>query len=460
MKDNALDTGGRIPPQNIKAEEAVIVTLLNYEHSRAGVLALIKDPATFYRNPNRVLFTQMAKMYAERVPIDLVTLASALKSSGQMLAVGGEAYLVELIQKDTGATHIEYHCRLVLQEYIKRQIVEAANDMINSGLNPGSDAFELMERYQVLLDGLSSQITDTKSESWQEILLIIQSDIEKLSAIKDGEVGGISTGLKELDKFNAGWAGGELIILAARPGMGKTAMAVKFICAALAKQIPVAVFQLEMSGAQFGKRVLAVEADGLHANQLYKHGLKKEEHWQKFFDVVKKVGNYPLHIVPKPGLSIFECTAEARRLHKMEGIGLIVVDYLQLMSGANKNRNSNREQEISEISRELKALTLELNIPIIALSQLSRAVETRGGTMIPRLSDLRESGSIEQDADAVYFLYRPDYYGLGNNDGLCQVIVAKHRNGQTGTVEVGFDDNKVRFCDLEEMQNTAIEPEF
>tara|TARA_R110002050_G_scaffold203556_1_gene338834 strand:- start:3031 stop:4401 length:1371 start_codon:yes stop_codon:yes gene_type:complete len=443
---------GYLPPHNEQAEAVLLAALINYEHSREEILALLTDPAVFYKHRNMQLFTVICAMHKEQRPIDVVTLSTELRAKGTLLEVGGESYLIDLINQDKGATSVVYYCRLIQQDFLKRQMIAAATEMLNNGYSPGSDAFDLMDRYQALLDNLSSQITDTKSESWAEILLIIQKDIEKLSAVKEGEVAGVPYGLKELDGFTGGLFGGDLIILAARPGMGKTAMVVRWMVSALAQGIPVAVFQLEMNGAQFGKRVLAVEAEGLHANQLYKHGFKKDEEWQKFFKVVNKTANYPLHIVPKPGLTVFECTAEARRLHKTEGIGLIVIDYLQLMGGANRSRNSNREQEISEVSRELKKLSLELNVPVIALSQLSRAVETRGGAMRPRLSDLRESGSIEQDADVVYFLYRPDYYGLGNDDGLCEVIIAKHRNGGVGTVEVGFDDNKVRFCDLEELQ--------
>lgn len=454
---------GRIPPQNVEIEKAVLGALMVYSDCRAEVISLVQNPAVFYKPQYGIIYQTILSMYKEDKPIDMLTVVAELKVKGELEAVGGEAEILDLYAKEQGANHVDYWCRILLQHYIKRELIKLSGDLIDRGLSDDSDIFELLAGYQRTLDLLDSQLHSTSSESWQEILQLIQKDVEAISNREDGELVGISTGLTELDKYNGGWRGGELIILAARPGMGKTAMAVKWLVSALAQGIPCVYFQLEMSSVQFGKRILAVEAENLHANQLYKHGLKKESHWKGFFDVVTKTENYPLHVVPKPGLNVYECTAEARRLKKKYGIGLVVVDYLQLMSGTGNGKSSNREQEISEVSRQLKALSLELDLPVIALSQLSRAVETRGGDKRPRLSDLRESGSIEQDADAVYFLYRPDYYGYdGEFAGECEIIGAKHRNGGTGTVSVGFDSNKVRFCNSEDLPINISdgEPQF
>lgn len=462
MDIKKLDNG-RVPPQDQKIEVALLAAVIVYKDCRPEVVSLVQTPEVFYNNKHQLIYQAVHEMYREDKPVDMLTLIDRLKKSGLLEMVGGEVYILEVVASEQGASHVEYWSRILLQHYVKRNLIKLSSTLIDEGFSDGSDSLKLLETYQKGLDELESQLHNTQSESWKDILKVIHEDIQKLSERDPGAITGISTGLKDLDKFNGGWRGGELIILAARPGMGKTAMAVKWLVSALAQGVPVVVFQLEMSGAQFGKRLLAVEAEGMHANQFYKHGLKKEEEWQKFFDVVTKTENYPLHIVPKPGLNVYECTAEVRRLKKKHGVGMVVVDYLQLMGGASTNRNSNREQEISEVSRQLKALSLELDIPVIALSQLSRAVETRGGDKRPRLSDLRESGSIEQDADAVYFLYRPEYYGYDTEfTGECEVIGAKHRNGALGTIKVGFDDNKVRFCNKEDLITTVSneEPQF
>lgn len=447
-----------IPPHDLNTEKQLLAALLTVPDAAPEILALIQKPEVFYHPPHALIYSAAQDLYSDSKPIDMLSVAGQLRSTGKIDQAGGEAYTLQLASEVGSVAKLEYHCRVLLQFYLKREMYRSAANLAKDAVKDTTDVFELMDGYQVMLDRLNSEISTSDVLSWHDILKAIREDVEQLSN-REGGVTGVPSGLSDLDRQMNGWQGGELIILAARPGMGKTAMAVSWLVNAAKAGVPVAVFQLEMSDVQFGKRILANEAKGLHANHFYKHGLSKPEEWDKFMRVLDDTQDLPLHILPKPGMNVFECTREARRLKKKHDIGLVVVDYLQLMGGANKGRNSNREQEISEVSRELKKLSLEINVPVVALSQLSRAVETRGGDKRPRLSDLRESGSIEQDADAVLFLYRPEYYAIDtmengeSSDGKCEVIIAKHRNGGLGVVNVGFDDNKVRFHDLNQFEN-------
>ena len=451
-----------LPPQAKELEQHIIGAIISDPGSHATIFSELQEPEIFYSPQMQAIFTSAQKLTTTDQDIDLMSLTEQLKLDNKMQEIGGEYELVKLMQNYTGG-NIEQHALILKQYWIKRKLMQMGQMLQSESSKESADAFHMLDTFRKQYDAIDQELERVRVKTWSETLDEVYQDVKDLSESSSGLVGQ-STGLQEIDNITGGLIPGELIILAARPGMGKTAMAVKWATTAAAGGKPTAVFQLEMSNKQFAKRVLALESEHLHANQLYKHGLRTERDWQNFTDVISQTQDYPLHVVPKPGMSVYDCMIEARRLKSKHNIGLIIVDYLQLMGGTAKHRNSNREQEISEVSRNLKKLALELDIPVVALSQLSRAVETRGGNKKPLLSDLRESGSIEQDADEVLFLYRPAYYGIEDQDGVdvsrsCEVIIAKHRNGSLGSVWVGFDDNKVKFRNLNQI-NQVDEVEF
>ena len=451
---------------SMQAEEVVLGALLIDTAALDVVFAYLKTPKVFYKAEHGLIFSAIQSLAAASKKIDLVTVADELKRSGKLEAIGRELYLIDLSQKVSSAANVEEHCQILNFYYFKRELVRLGADLKTKGFEPGEDPTALVNDLQHQLDEITGMVSPAQYKDWQQVLTEVTKDITALSEAREsGGMLGLPSGLTAIDDVVGGWLPGELIILAARPGMGKTAMVVKWLAQAASMGHCVAIMQLEMSDTQFAKRVLALEVDGLHANQLYKHGLHKTEEWEKYTNVIEKVKDYKLHVVPQPGMSISECVGQARRLKKEHNLEMLVVDYLQLMSGSKDGRAHNREQEISEVSRKLKALSLELQIPVVALSQLSRSVETRGGAKRPLLSDLRESGSIEQDADMVCFLYRPEYYGIqemedgSSSDGKCEFIIGKHRNGLPGTVDVGFNSNKVKFHNLSEVTYAANEDE-
>ena len=404
-----------------------------------------------YEKRHQHIFKACFDLHKSNKPIDLVTVVEVLDDRKQTDAIGGPAAIIQLSQKVSSSANTKHHCQIAKSHYARRAIMSLGHE-IGVRSPDASDPVEFIDELQSKLDGVVSEVIPKQSASWSEILDQTNEEVKALSEARAAnELVGIPSGLKAIDEKVGGWLPGELIILAARPSMGKTALAVKFLVSAAAAKFPVAVFQLEMSETQFAKRVIAIEAEHLHANQLYKHGLKTEKDWTDYTDTDSRIRRFPIHLMCRPGMSVHECAIEARKLVHEHGIKIIVVDYLQLMGGTKSNRNSNREQEIAEVSRKLKQLALELQLPVIALSQLSRAVEQRSDKR-PMLSDLRESGSIEQDADFVSFLYRSEYYGIEPQNGLpgtTEFIVSKHRNGSLGTVEIAFNDNRVKFSDLD-----------
>lgn len=449
------------PPQAVDLEELVLGGLLLEEGAQADtVFGILRESEVFYRESHQLIYAALLEMYQQKNPIDIKLAAKYLREKKQLDQVGGEYVLVKLATSVSSTANIKHYCYIILQQSVKRDLIQLGQEAAQQAYDEASDSLELHEQLSKKLSALDAKLlAQQKHLTWPEIQELITKDVEELTKARDeGGMLGIPSGLHAIDEVVGGWLPGELIILAARPGMGKTAMVVKWAVSAAAMGIPVGIMQLEMTHVQFGKRVLAVESETLHANQLYKHGLTKDSHWSAYTSVIDKTRDYPLHIIPKPGMSINDCMLEARRMYKENGIRLLIIDYLQLMSGSGSGRVHNREQEISEVSRKLKQLSLELQIPVIALSQLSRAVETRGGGKRPMLSDLRESGSIEQDADFVGFIYRPDYYGIQEledgspAEGKCEFIIAKHRTGANGTCLVGFNANRVKFHNLDEVQ--------
>ena len=444
---------GKIPPQALELEEAVLGAMLIDKKGVDEVIDLIQ-PEAFYKAAHQTIFEAIFQLFQDSQPIDLLTVSSELRKKGKLESVGGEFYLVQLSQRVASSAHIEFHARIILQKFIQRSLIKISNEIIESAYKESTDVFDLLDEAESKLYDVTQGNIKKSSESAQNLVLEAKKKIEEISK-RDG-LSGVSTGFEKLDKLTSGWQPSDLIIIAARPGMGKTALTLSMARnIAVTKQIPVAFFSLEMSSIQLITRLISSET-GLSSEKL-RTGKLADHEWQQLNVKVTDLEKAPLFIDDTPSLSIFDLRAKARRLASQHGIKLIVVDYLQLMTAGTSNKTGNREQEISTISRNLKALAKELDIPVIALSQLSRAVETRGGTKRPMLSDLRESGAIEQDADIVSFIYRPEYYNIDEWDdderspsqGQAEFIVAKHRNGGLDNIRLKFIGHLGKFEDLD-----------
>tara|TARA_B110000858_G_scaffold194700_1_gene249602 strand:+ start:1663 stop:3192 length:1530 start_codon:yes stop_codon:yes gene_type:complete len=444
---------GKIPPQAVELEEAVLGAMLIDKKGVDEVIDILQ-PDAFYKTANQLIFEAIYQLFQDSQPIDLLTVSSELRKKGKLESIGGEFYLVQLSQRVASSAHIEFHARIILQKFIQRSLIKISNEIIESAYKESTDVFDLLDEAESKLYDVTQGNIKKSSQTAQSLVLEAKAKIEEISK-RDG-LSGVSTGFEKLDKLTSGWQPSDLIIIAARPGMGKTALTLSMARnIAVTKQIPVAFFSLEMSSVQLITRLISAET-GLSSEKL-RTGKLADHEWQQLNVKVTDLEKAPLFIDDTPSLSIFDLRAKARRLSSQHGIKLIVVDYLQLMTAGINSKSGNREQEISTISRNLKALAKELNIPVIALSQLSRAVETRGGTKRPMLSDLRESGAIEQDADIVSFIYRPEYYNIDEWDdderspsqGQAEFIVAKHRNGGLDNIRLKFLGHLGKFEDLD-----------
>lgn len=444
---------GKLPPQAIDLEEAVLGAMMIDKKGIDEVIDVLM-PQVFYRIQHQVIFTAIRKLFNETQPIDLLTVSNELRNEGKLDLVGGDYYLIQLTQKVSSAAHIEYHSRVLLEKYILRQLIEISSNIIDKAYDETTDVFELLDfseskLFEITEGGIKKSFTDSRT--------LVAEAIEKIKAMSEKEgMSGVPSGFTQLDKITSGWQESDLIILAARPGMGKTAFVLSMARnMAVDANTPVAVFSLEMSSVQLITRMISSET-GISSEKLRKATLENHE-WKQLYNKVKALEDAPLFIDDTPALSIFDLRAKARRLVSQHNVKLIVIDYLQLMTLGGGKSTGNREQEISTISRNLKSIAKELNIPVIALSQLSRSVETRGGNKRPMLSDLRESGAIEQDADIVSFIYRPEYYKLEFWDdeqgtpsaGQAEIIIAKHRNGALENVRLQFINSQAKFMDLE-----------
>jgi replicative DNA helicase len=377
-----------------------------------------------------------------------------LKKNGKLEFVGGDFSLIRLTQKVASSAHIEFHARIILQKFIQRRLISISSEIIENAYDESTDVFDLLDE----AEGKLFEVTQGNlKKSSEEAGSLVKQALKKIQEIGNQEgMSGLATGFTKLDALTSGWQPSDLVIIAARPGMGKTAFVIS-----MAKNMAidfnhgVAVFSLEMSSVQLITRMISSET-GLTSEKLRKGNLEPHE-WEQLNVKVKRLSDAPIFIDDTPSLSIFDLRAKARRLVSQHNVKIIVIDYLQLMTAGSK-AGGNREQEISMISRNLKALAKELEVPVIALSQLSRAVETRGGSKRPLLSDLRESGAIEQDADIVSFIFRPEYYGMTEWDddehtpceGQGEFIVAKHRNGGLDNIRLKFTGHLAKFSDLEE----------
>ena len=449
----------KLPPQALDLEEAILGAMLIDKKGVDEVIDILQ-PEAFYKTSHQYIFEAILILFESADPIDLLTVSSALRKSGRLEAVGGDFYLVQLTQKIASSAHIEFHARIILQKYIQRSLIKISSEIIEKSYKDSTDVLELLDEAESKLYDVTQGNIKRSFTSAQNLVIEAKKKIEDIAS-REG-LSGISSGFDELDKLTSGWQPSDLIIIASRPGMGKTALTLSMSRnIAVGRQIPVAFFSLEMSSVQLITRLISSET-GLSSEKLRTGKLAQHE-WQQLNAKVGALEKAPLYIDDSPSLSIFELRAKARRLSRLHGIKLIVVDYLQLMTAATNNKSGNREQEISTISRNLKALAKELDIPVIALSQLSRAVETRGGTKRPQLSDLRESGAIEQDADIVSFIYRPEYYGIDEwddeerspSDGQAEFIVAKHRNGGLNNIKLKFIGHLGKFENLGDFDSSS-----
>lgn len=454
---------GKIPPQAIDLEQVVLGAMMIDKKGVDEVIDIL-SPEAFYKEAHQHIFYAIYQLFENSEPIDLLTVSTQLKKNEKLDKIGGDFYLISLTQKVSSSAHIEFHARIILQKFIQRSLIKISNEIIENAYDETQDVFDLLDNAEAKLYEVTQGNIKKSSETAQNLVIQAKKKIEEISN-KEG-LSGIPSGFTKLDRLTSGWQPSDLIIVAARPGMGKTALTLSMARnIAVNQDIPVAFFSLEMSSVQLITRLISSET-GLSSEKLRTGRLEKHE-WEQLNVKVKGLEKAPLYIDDTPSLSIFDLRAKARRLASQHGIKLIVIDYLQLMTAGSNIKGGNREQEISTISRNLKALAKELDVPVIALSQLSRAVETRGGSKRPLLSDLRESGAIEQDADIVSFIYRPEYYKIEEWDdeertpteGQAEFIVAKHRNGGLDNIRLKFIGHLGKFDNLDDF-DTPFNHEF
>ncbi len=451
---NALtEIGGTVPPQAVELEEAVLGALMLDKDSVIAVQEYI-SPDSFYEPVHRTIYKAIEELSRALKPIDLYTVTEQLKSQGLLKEVGGASFLAQLTQKVGSAAHVEFHAKIIAQKHVQRELIRSATEIQRQAYDETMDVTDLIgfaekEIFDVAEGHVKRSVQDSKS-----VLAKTLKSIEEAGKNKEA-FSGVPSGFVAIDRETLGWQPSDLVILAARPAMGKTAFVLT-----MARNItvdherPVAVFSLEMSAEQLMKRLIIAES-GLDGTAV-KSGKLTPDQWRHLESSTKPLGMAPLYIDDTPALSIYEFRSKARRLKLHNNIQLIIIDYLQLMTAAESGQNKgNREQEVAQISRTLKAIAKELNVPIIALSQLSRQTELRGGNKRPQLSDLRESGAIEQDADIVAFIHRPEYYGITEDEqgqstaGMAEFILAKHRNGSVGTINLRFRKEQARFLDYD-----------
>ncbi len=436
---------GKVPPHDVEAEQAVIGSMLTDNEAVTSSIEVLKE-SDFYREDNKIIFSAMLNLYNRSEPIDLITVKSELEAMGKIDQVGGIEYLAELPEKVPTTANASKYINIVHEKSILRNLIKTANEIIELGYDPTESVEDIMDGAEKKIFNL---IQDRDQKGYTHIKDILVESFTKLEELynRKQNITGLPTGFVDLDNRTAGLHGSEFILIAARPAMGKSAFVLNIATnVALRANVPVAIFSLEMSKDQMVNRILCSEAM-VDSNKL-RTGKLEEDDWAKLAGTIGPLSDAGIYIDDTPGISIMEIRARCRKMKLEKNIGLVIIDYLQLVQASNK-RNGSREQDIAEISRSLKILAKELNIPVIALSQLSRAVEQRPDHR-PMLSDLRESGSIEQDADIVMFLYRDDYYHEDSDKkNIAEVIIAKQRSGSTGTVDLGWLGSYTKFVNLE-----------
>jgi replicative DNA helicase len=447
----ALPDFGKVPPQALDMEEAVLGALMLEKEAVITVLDILK-PESFYKDSHKKIFKAIGDLNNREYPVDLYTVTEELRAHQELDSVGGPVYLTQLTSKVVSAANVDYHSRIVAQKYIQRELIRVSTEIQNRSFDDTYDVTELLdysenELFQIAEGNIKREVSPIHVVIKEAI-----SEIEKAGKREDALVG-TPSGFTKLDRLTSGWQKAELIIIAARPSMGKTAFALSMARnMAIDHGKKVAIFSCEMSSIQLVNRLIIAETD-IPGDKI-RNGRLNEEEWKQLDTRIKKLVQAPIFIDDTPAISIFELRAKCRRLMAQHKLDIVIVDYLQLMSGP-ENAGS-REQEVSTISRSLKSIAKELNVPIIALSQLNRSVEMRGGSKRPLLSDLRESGAIEQDADMVVFIHRQEKFGITafedgtSTKGVAEIILAKNRNGPVDDVMLKFREEKAQFVDIEE----------
>ena len=451
-----LIVSGKLQPQALDFEEAVLGALM-LEKNAITIVSDILKPESFYKEAHQTIFTVILTLFSNAQPIDILTVTAELRKQGQLDIVGGAYYITSLTNRVASAANIEYHSRIIAQKFIQRELIRISSEIQRDAFEDSADAFDLLDAAEHKLFEVSQGNIKRDYKQMNQIVRDAIHDIESLKD-KEGGITGIPSGFEKLDRITSGFQKSDLIILAARPGMGKTAMVLTIARnASLSTEKPraIAIFSLEMSNKQLVTRMISGESE-ITGEKLKKGTLAAHE-WEQLNTKIARLSEAPIFIDDTPALSVFELRSKCRRLKEQNNVEMIIIDYLQLMRGDEaNNKNGNREQEVSYISRSLKALAKELEVPVIALAQLSRASEKRGAAAIPMLSDLRESGSIEQDADMVMFIYRPEYYGItefedrSSTFGVAELHIAKHRNGSLDSVKLRFVHEFTKFKDLED----------
>ncbi len=444
---------GKVPPQALPLEEAVLGALL-IDRDSLNIVTDLLSPEVFYHHTHQTIYRAIIRLNDRQNPVDILTVTEELRQMAELEKIGGSYYLVELTNRVASAANIEYHSRIIIQKHIQRQLIATGSKMVQEGYDETIDCFEAMDNSEKRLFAITQNTISRSTTEAGSIALSVYKEIA--DSANEGEIIGEPSGITEIDSLTGGWQKSDLIVIAARPGMGKTGLALTLTINAALNGGAVAFFSLEMSNSQLVKRMISI-LGSISGHKIRNRRLSADD-LKIAAQTVDIIDRLPIYLDDTPGINVSELRAKCRRLKRQHDIKLVIVDYLQLMTflpEGSVNKNSIREQEVAGISRALKGLAKELNVPVIALSQLSRAVETRGGAKRPQLSDLRESGAVEQDSDQVAFIYRPEYYGILEDEAGCslkevaEIIFAKNRHGDTDTVKVKFEKQFTRFSSLE-----------
>lgn len=450
------DNTGKIPPQALDLEEAVLGAIM-IDKDACNIVIDILKPECFYSDIHRKIYEAIIELYKEMQPIDMLTVKDELTRRKELVETGGPAFLAKLTTRVASSAHAEFHARIILQKYIQRELIRISNDIQRKSYNDEEDVDDLLDESQNSLFNLSYGSVRREAQPIDNIIHQAIEQIKEASKRED-KMSGVPSGFVALDRVTSGWQNSDLVIIAARPSMGKTAFVLSMARnMAVEHTKALAIFSLEMSSVQLVNRLISAETE-IDASKIRTGSLSADE-WSRLENKIKNLERAKIFIDDTPAISISALRAKARRLVAQHEVKIIIIDYLQLMTGhVNDKLQGTREQEVSAISRSLKALAKDLNVPIIALSQLNRSVETRSGSKRPQLSDLRESGAIEQDADLVIFIHRPEKYGMDEEDGvstkgLAQIIIAKHRNGAVTDVNLRFIESYAKYTDYDQFDD-------